>query len=119
MLIKAKLNYLRIAPRKTRLVGNLIRGKSLKEAERLLIFTYKRAAAPFLKLLKSAAANVKNNFHLTENNLYIKELRIDEAPVLKRRMPRARGRATLIRKKGSHITLVLEEQAKLKVKSEK
>src|SRR3989344_976390 len=112
MNIKAKLNYLKISPRKTRLVGNLIKGMNFKEAEKTLSFTYKRAAGPFLKLLKSAGANAKNNFHLAEENLFVKELRVDAAPVLKRWMPRARGRATPIKKRASHITVVLSEQAK-------
>lgn len=117
MDIKAQLNYLRISPRKTRLVGDLIRGMNVKKAENTLKITYKRAAEPFLKLLKSAVANGKNNFKLSEDNLYVKELKVDSGPTLKRWMPRARGRATSIHKRTSHITLVLSEQANLKSKS--
>ena len=69
MNIKAKLNYLKISPRKTRLVGNLIKGMNFKEAEKTLSFTYKRAAGPFLKLLKSAGANAKNNFPANRQEL--------------------------------------------------
>src|SRR3989338_4804193 len=105
MEIKAKLNYLRISPRKTRLVGNLIKGRTVKEAEKTLIFTYKKAASPFLKFLRSATANAKNNFQLDEDNLYVKELKVDQAPTLKRWMPRARGRATRIKKRWSQFQL--------------
>src|SRR3989338_2368373 len=119
MEIKAKLNYLRISPRKTRLVGDLIKGRTVKEAKKTLIFTYKKSAAPFLKLLQSASANGKNNFRLDENNLYVKELRVDKAPTLKRWMPRARGRATRINKRGSHISIVLAEREQLRSQKSK
>lgn len=115
--VKAKLNNLRTAPRKTRLVAGLIRNKNFREAERILKFTYKKTAEPFLKLLKSAAANGKNNFNLQEDNLYVKELRVDEGRTLKRHMPRARGRASRINKRTSRITLILSEgqnQSKIK-----
>lgn len=105
----AKLRYLRIAPRKVRLVADLIRGKSVEEAQTILNFTVKRAAQPLLKLLKSAIANAKNNFQLEEANLYISKILVDEGPKYKRWMPRARGRASLIQKKTSHITLILDE----------
>jgi len=119
MEIKAKLNYLRISPRKTRLVGNLIKGRTVKEAEKTLIFTYKKAASPFLKFLRSATANAKNNFQLDEDNLYVKELKVDQAPTLKRWMPRARGRATRIKKRGSHISIVLASREQLKNQKQK
>lgn len=112
--IKAQLNYLRISPRKTRLVADLIRSKNVKEAENILVFTYKKAGEPFLKLLKSAIYNAKNNFNLKEDSLFIKELKVDKGPTLKRWMPRARGRAKKINKRTSHITLVLTEQDKSK-----
>jgi|SRR3989344_8654993 len=118
--VKAKLKYLRISPRKTRIAADLVRNKKLKEAERILAFTYKRAAEPVLKLLKSAAANAKNNFNLDEENLYVKEIRVDEGPTLKRLMPRARGRASRINKRTSHVTIILnkvQNNSKLKVKS--
>lgn len=118
--IKAKLSRIRTAPRKTRLVANLIRNKNVREAERLLNFTYKKTAGPFLKLLKSAAANGKNNFSLPEENLYVKELRVDKGPTLKRHMPRARGRASRINKRTSHIIMILGEvQNQSKIKSQK
>lgn len=112
MPVTAKLNFLRIAPRKTRLVADLIRGKSVEEAETILNFTIKKGVSPFLKLLKQAVANAKNNFQLDQSNLYISKLLVDEGPKLKRWMPRARGSAYEIQKKTSHITLVLDELIK-------
>ena len=109
MPITAKLRYLRIAPRKVRLVADLIRGKSVKEAQTILNFTVKKAAQPLLKLLKSAVNNAKNNFQLEESSLYVAKITVDEGPKYKRWMPRARGQASEIQKKSSHITIVLEE----------
>lgn len=107
--IKAKLNNLRVSPRKARLVADLVRNKKANEAEKLLKFAYKKSAEPFLKLLKSAVANAKNNFNLHEEGLFVKELRVDKGRVLKRFMPRARGVAKRINKRTSHIYLVLSE----------
>lgn len=112
MPVVAKLRYLRIAPRKVRLVADLIRGKSVKEAETLLKFTIKRANQPLLKLIKSAVANAKNNLQLEESNLYISKILVDEGPKFKRYMPRARGQAYEIQKKTSHVTLWLDEVVK-------
>lgn len=109
MKITAKLRFLRIAPRKVRLVADLIRGKSVEEAQTILNFTQKRASTPLLKLLQSAIANAKHNFQSTEDNLYISEVRVDEGPKLKRWRPRARGQAFEIQKKTSHINLVLDK----------
>lgn len=114
MPVTAKLRYLRMAPRKVRLVADLIRGKSVEEAQNILNFTQKRAALPILKLLKQAIANAKNNFHLDEKNLYISKITVNEGPKLKRVFPRARGQADVIQKKTSHITLILEEIKKTK-----
>ncbi len=108
MEVKAKLRYLRIAPRKVRLVADLIRGKSVEKAEAILSFTTKKAAPVLLKLLKSAIANAKHNFNLEEKNLYISKILVDEGPKLKRIMPRGRGHSSEIQKKTSHITLVLD-----------
>jgi len=112
MSVTAKLRYLRIAPRKVRLVADLIREKTVEEAQTILSFTVKKAAAPLLKLLNSAIANGKNNFQLDAANLYISKLTIDEGPKYKRWMPRARGTASEIQKKTSHLTLVLDEIVK-------
>lgn len=109
MEIKFHLRYLRIAPRKVRLVADLIRGKKVTEAETILNFTVKKAAKPLLKLLKSAIASAIHNFQKEKENLYIKKITVDEGPKLKRWRARARGQAFEIQKKTSHITLVLDE----------
>jgi len=112
MRVSAKLNYLRIAPRKVRLVADLIRGKSVDEARSILNFTVKKSTIPMLKLLNQAVSNAKNNFSQEEqsdHNLYISEIRVDEGPKLKRWRPRARGQAYEIQKKTSHITIVLDQ----------
>ncbi|PJC69734.1 MAG: 50S ribosomal protein L22 [Candidatus Tagabacteria bacterium CG_4_8_14_3_um_filter_41_8] len=109
MEIKAQLNYFRVSPRKARAVAQLVVGLPVNTAITQLTFARKRSVPALVKLLKSAIANAKNNFRLDSKNLYVKEFRIDEAPPLKRHMPRARGRATPIKKRGSHISLVLEE----------
>jgi len=116
MPVIAKLNYLRIAPRKVRLVADLIRGKSVEEAQTILNFTVKKASQPLLKLLKSAISNAKNNFQLDPENLFISKITVDEGPKYKRWMPRARGQVYEIQKKTSHVTIVLEEKLKEKKK---
>lgn len=107
----AKLSYLRIAPRKVRLVADLIRGKSVEKAQTILNFTIKKAAKPILKLLKSAIINAKNNFQTDLKNLYISKITVDEGPKLKRIRPRARGQAYRIEKKTSHITIYLDDRS--------
>lgn len=109
MKVNAKLKNLRIAPRKVRLVVDMIRGKSLADARDQLKFTVKKSAKPVLKLLNSAAANAENNFQLNSLNFYISKITVDEGPKFKRWKPRAMGRAGEIHKKTSHITLVLDE----------
>ncbi len=109
--VKAYLKYLRMSPRKVRLVIGLIKGKMAAEAEELLPFMKQHASRPILKLLKSAMANAENNFKLKAERMYIKDLRADAAPTLKRSMPRAHGRAAPIRKRGSHLTIILEDIA--------
>lgn len=106
--IQAKLNYLHLSPRKVRLVANLIKGMELKRARLQLAHLPKRASAPLLKLLKSAAANAKNNFQLDESGLYVKNILVNEGPTFKRYRPRAFGRAAMIRKRTSHVILTLE-----------
>ncbi len=108
MAVKAQLNYLRISPRKTRLLADLIRGKKLKEAISLLDFSYKKGSLPLKKLLEQALANAKNNLSLeNEEALYISEIFVNEGPKLKRWRARAHGRAAEIQKKTSHISLVV------------
>ena len=108
----AKLRHLRIAPRKVRLVADLIRGKKVTEAHTLLQFLPKKASLPLAKLLKSATNSAKNNLQLEENNLYITKITVDEGPKLKRWRPRARGQAYEIQKKTSHIIVILDELEK-------
>ena len=110
MPVKAKLNYLRISPRKVRLVADLIRGKSVEEAQNILNFVPKKATLALLKLLKSAIANAKNNLQISDSsNLYISKITVGEGPKLKRWRARARGVAAQIQKKSSHVTLILDE----------
>lgn len=119
MPVRAKLRYLRIAPRKVRLVADLIRGKRVKEARTILEFTIKKAAQPLLKLLNSAVTNARHNFNLEEENLYVAKILVNEGPKLKRVFPRGRGHSSEIQKKTSHVTLVLEEIKKLEKSSKK
>jgi large subunit ribosomal protein L22 len=119
MPVTTKLKYLRIAPRKVRLVADLIRGKRIEEAQSILNFTTKKAALPLLKLLGSATANAKNNFQLDESNLYIAKVLVDEGSKYKRWRARAKGRAEEIQKKTSHVTVVLDEIVKKPKKAKK
>lgn len=97
------------SPRKVRLVADLVRGKKVSVALRDLEFTQKRASDPLIKLIKSAVANAKNNFNVSEDNLFIKEIQINKGIVMKRIMPRAHGAASPINKRTSHVQIVLEE----------
>lgn len=116
--ITAKLKNLRIAPRKVRLVADLIRGKKASQTLIILNHLPKKAALPMMKLLQSAIANAKNNFQISEDNLYISKLLVDEGSKLKRWRSRAMGRAYEIQKKTSHITLSLIEK-EVKIKKDK
>lgn len=108
MEVKAKLNYLHMAPRKVRLVTNLLKNMSVARARLELEHTPKRTSAPLLKLLQSAVANAKHNFQIDGHGLHIKEIMVNPGPVLKRFEPRAFGRAAPVRKRSSHILLILE-----------
>lgn len=99
-----------MAPRKVRLVVDVVRGKSVDEAENLLRFMKKEAARPVLKLLRSAVANAEHNDKLDRSVLRVKSIVADSGTTLKRWMPRAQGRATPIRKRTTHITLVLSDE---------
>ncbi len=114
-MIRAKLSYLRISPRKVRLIADLIRGKSVMEAERILNFAVKRGAKDILKLLKSATASAAHNFQLEESNLYVAKITVDDGPKLKRWRPRARGSASEIQKKTAHVAIMLDEIEKGKI----
>jgi len=117
MDIHASLRFLRMAPRKVRLVVDAVRGLPALEAETRLSFMNKGAALPVLKLLKSAVANAEHNFHLSKNGLVIKKITVDGGPTVKRSRPRAFGRAAPIRLRTSHINIVLsDETAKESVK---
>jgi len=117
--VKAKLNFLRQSPRKVRLVADLVRGKKAVQAVEILSVLTKKAATPIRKLIESAIANAKNNFKLEEEGLIIGQIMVDDGPTLKRWMPRARGRATTIRKRTSHIVVVLTTKQEVEVKEEK
>ena len=97
MKITAKLNYLRIAPRKMRLLVDLIRGEKIEKAITLLDFSIKKGSNPLKKVLEQAVANAENNFQLEKSSLYISKITIDEGPKLKRWRARARGLAAWIR----------------------
>lgn len=114
MLVTAQLKYLRIAPRKVRLVADVMRGKKASEVLTQLRFLPKKSSLPLSKLLQSAMANAKNNFQLDEKDLFIHEVRVDEGPKLKRWRAVSRGRGVSIEKKTSHITLVLKGETKIK-----
>jgi len=109
MEVKAKIKYIKMSPRKVRLVADIIRGLEVSKALDQLNFINKKATKTIEILIKSAIANAENNFELKKDNLYIKEIRVDEGPTLHRWMPRARGRATPIRKRTSHISIILGE----------
>ena len=111
MEIKASINDLRMSPRKVRLVIDLIRKMPVDAALAQLKFTNKLATDPVAKMIESAIANGVNTYGLDRNNLFIKEIRSDEGTTLKRWMPKAHGRATVIRKRGAHVKVVLGEIA--------
>ena len=110
MEVKARLRFVRIAPRKARLVADLIRGKKSEEALNILNFTKKAAAKILIKLLKSAIANATQKKTVDIDRLYVKQIMVDQGPTMKRFQPRALGRATMIRKRTSHINIVLDER---------
>jgi large subunit ribosomal protein L22 len=108
--MKSYLKNYRQSPRKVRLVADLIRGKKVNVALTQLDMGGKRANLPMVKLIKSAVSNAKNNFNTNEDDLIIKEVRVDKGIVLKRIRPRAQGRAARINKRTSHISITLEAQ---------
>jgi large subunit ribosomal protein L22 len=110
MEVKAKLKFGRVAPRKARLVADLVRGKGAEEALNILTFTRKAAARTVIKLLKSAIANATQKKTVDIDRLIIKKITVDQGPTMKRFQPRALGRATMIRKRTSHILIVLDEK---------
>ncbi len=107
---RATLRYLRISPRKVRLVVDLIRGRGVEDAVNLLTFSGKAASRPVLKLLRSAVANADVKGDLDLDKLFVKTAFVDGGPTWRRWQPRAMGRATRIRKRTSHVTLELAEK---------
>jgi large subunit ribosomal protein L22 len=110
MEVKARLRFARISPRKARLVADLVRGKRSEESLNILTFTKKASAKIIIKLLKSAIANATQKKNIDIDRLYIKQITVDQGPTMKRFQPRALGRATMIRKRTSHINIVLDEK---------
>ncbi len=109
MQATAKVTYVRIAPRKVKIVLDLIRNQPADKAMAILKHTPKAACEPLIKLLKSASANAETNNNMDVSRLYVAECSVSQGPTLKRMRPRAQGRSFRIDKKTSHITLVLKE----------
>ena len=107
---QATLKYARISARKVKIVADLIRGKEVAEALAIVKFTPKAASEIIEKLLKSAIANAENNHNMDSKNLYISEIYANQGPTLKRIRPAAKGSAVRIRKRSSHITIVLSDK---------
>lgn len=112
METRAVTRFVRLSPRKVRLVVDQIRGKGVEEALNTLKFTPKRAADLVAKTLRSAVANAENTQSVDVDNLYVKSVEVGDAGMWKRFMPRAMGRATRIRKRLAHITVVVDERSK-------
>lgn len=109
-LVRASARHVHIAPRKMRLVTNMVKGMNALDAMTQLQHANKKAAPILIKLIQSAIANAKNNFSLDTDHLFIKSVTADMGKVMKRYFPRARGSAFVIRRKMSHINVVLEER---------
>ena len=107
---KAAAKHIRISPRKVRLMMDQVRGKKVEEALNLLSFAPQKAAFILKKLINSAVANAGQNSNTDVDNLFIKRVYADEGPTMKRFRPRAMGRATNIRKRTSHLTVILDEK---------
>jgi large subunit ribosomal protein L22 len=109
MRANARMRHVRQSPYKMRRVLDLVRGLPVEEAEVVLEHTQRRASGPILKCLRSAVANAEHNFALDRDELFVAEAYVDEGPTFKRFRPRARGRATRINKRTSHITIVVAD----------
>lgn len=110
MEARAIAKYIRISPRKVQEVADLVRGKNVNEALAILEFTNKRGAGILKKVVSSAVANAENNNDMDRENLYVAEVFANQGPTLKRFQPRAQGRAFMIRKRTSHIGVVVKEK---------
>lgn len=119
MEIKVINRFLKVSPRKVRLVAGLVRGLDAEPALAQLKFSPKDAALPVAKLIQSALANAVENHKLKRDNLFVKEIKVDGGPITYRWLPRAYGRATPLRKKSSHLTVVLGERVPTETKAEK
>ncbi|MGH7827403.1 MAG: 50S ribosomal protein L22 [Candidatus Binatia bacterium] len=106
---RAMTKFVRLSPRKVRLVVDQIRGKGVEEALNILKFVPKRSAGIVAKTLRTAVANAENSQSVDVDRLYVKQVKVDEGGMWKRFMPRAQGRATRIRKRLSHITIIVDE----------
>ncbi|MEI6154492.1 MAG: 50S ribosomal protein L22 [Deltaproteobacteria bacterium] len=109
MEIVARTRMVRISPRKVRIVGDVIKKKNINDAMGMLMYMPQKAAFILKKLLDSAIANAKQKKYVDVDNLFVKNVIVDGGPVLKRFLPRAMGRATKVRKRSSHITMILDE----------
>jgi large subunit ribosomal protein L22 len=107
--VRAQAKYVRMSPRKARLVAEHIRGRSVPEARAVLAFTSREAAGVLQKVLQSAVSNAEANHGIAEDRLYVKATYVDAGPVMKRWRARARGRVARIRKRTCHITVTLVE----------
>ena len=110
MEVKAQARFVRVTPMKARLMVDLIRGLHVEEARRVLQFTPRAAALPVRKVLDSAVANAEHNHQLPADTLFVAKTFVDEGPTLKRYRPRALGRAYRIRKRTSHITVIVDSR---------
>ncbi|MDO7788920.1 50S ribosomal protein L22 [Desulforamulus aquiferis] len=110
MEAKAIAKFIRVSPRKARMVVDLIRGKKLEEALAILRYTPNKATEAVTKAVKSAAANAEHNYEMDKDELIISQIYVDQGPTLKRFQPRAMGRADVMRRKTSHITVVVSDK---------
>jgi large subunit ribosomal protein L22 len=108
--VQAKAKFIRISPRKARLTADLVRGKKVQEALNDLAFCQKSGGTIITKILRSALANADQLGNIDVDSLFIKQVFVDPGPTMRRFRPRAMGRATRIRKRTSHITVVLDEK---------
>ena len=110
MEVKASLKFAKVGEQKARIVANMIRGKMVNDAIRMLTYDNKKPSLIIKKLVESAVANADQKQVIDVDNLYVKEIMVDKGPFMKRYQPRAQGRAFVIKKKSSHISLILDER---------
>ena len=110
MEVKASLKNVRVGDQKARIVADMVRGKMVNDAIRILTYDNKKPSMMIKKLVESAVANADQKQVIDVDNLYIKEIMVDKGPFMKRYQPRAQGRAFVIKKKSSHISLILDER---------